>query len=401
MPPNLKKKVLLINDHIHFGGGGDAVFRFERSVLENNGFEVFTLSFGTNDSSENHYIVKSSGSGYTNKFRKFISSNGLKNEVKRIVAEIDPDLIHIHLVSRFPLAVYDTDILKGYRVIQTLHGPNLFCATSWGGLKNSASCELGIGLKCFTRGCTSLSTAGLYWQLQKRYWNVLTEHVDLFHCPSLNILNSAKRLGLNKAEYIPLGIDPEYLNEPVKKNNPVPVLLYVGAIATPKGVQFLLPALNIIRQKFPDVKLKIAGRGELSALLQDQTEKLGLSANVELLGFVDHSKIRELYMEADIFLMPSIWQEQFGLVGPEALACKTPCVGSDVGGIPEWLKNGEHGLLIPPQDETELAGAVIKLLENKDLRMEMGEKGRAFALNYHSPLKYSENILDLVNTYIR
>lgn len=392
------KKILLLNDHFHFGGGGDAVLKFEIEFLLKNGYDVYTYSFNkTKPEGEKNFSYIENISEKSKKIKKFFVANDIEEDFKKALEKIKPDLIHIHLISKYPLSIYKH--LKGYKVVQTLHGPNLFCASSWGGLKNSSPCELGIGIKCYSKGCVSLSTALLYTQLQNRYWNDLKNNTTLFHSPSRQLYASAKRLGLTNSTYIPLGIDRVFMEEVEKPINEKPIILFVGAIAEQKGIHILIEAMKLIKDK-SDAVLKIAGGGILKPWVEEQIKTHNLT-NVELLGFVDHKKIRDLYINADIFILPSVWTEQFGLVGPEALACKTACIGSNIGGIPEWLYHNEWGLVVPPNQPTDLAQAIVKLASNPQLRKEMGEKGREFALREYSPIKYEENIINMIEEVLQ
>ena len=393
----MNKRILLINDHIHFGGGGDAVFRFELEVLEKHGYDVYTLSFDKSNEAtdvDKNFVLGVDHNNIILKISKFFSNYTIKKFVLSVLEKVDPDIIHIHLISKFPLAVYP--LLKKYKVIQTLHGPNLFCATSWGSLKNTGPCELGIGVKCYVRGCVSFPNYLLYSQLSKRLLKYLHANIDLFHCPSRQLYSTVKRLGFSNSVYLPLGIDWEFQKEVIKPKNKRPVILFVGAIAEQKGIKVLFESLLIIKKQIPDVLLKIAGRGLLEDWLKANIVDSKLENNIELLGFVPHEKIREHYINADIFVMPSIWTEQFGLVGPEALACKTPCVASNIGGIPEWLHHNEWGYLVPPNQPIDLAEASIKLLENPSIKNDFGNRGRNFVLTEYAPVKYQNNIVKLV-----
>lgn len=395
------KKILLVNDHFHFGGGGDAVLKFEAEVLKVNGYEVYTFSFNTNEVENKDlnysYIEKSSAK--QKKIQKFLGDKDINQAFAKALDNIKPDLIHIHLISKYPLAIYNN--LKGYNVIQTLHGPNLFCASSWGGLKNGAPCELGIGLKCVTRGCVTLPTALLYQQLQSRYWTPMKENVDLFHSPSRQLYSHIKRLGLKNSKYIPLGIDTKFHEPVTKSENERPTLLFVGALAEQKGIKVLVEAMRHVTKHNPNVLLKIAGRGDLEGWVEEKTSEYALEDNVELLGFVDHNKVRDLYIEADVFVLPSVWHEQFGLVGPEALACETPCVGSNIGGIPEWLHHNEWGLLVPSNESDDLAEALITLIDDPEKRKVFGKKGREFVLKEYGADKYANNILEMIESVIK
>lgn len=392
------RKITLINDHVTFGGGGDAVLQLERNFLLEKGYDVYTIGFGEIEKNDGKTFVVSCPKGkFLDKKEKFLSSKKLEKKITSILYQISPDLIHIHLVSRFPLAVYNSEYLDRVKVIQTLHGPNLFCATSWGGLKNSSPCELGIGLKCYSRGCTSFINTLLYWQLSKRYNKLLHSKIDVFHCPSMNIYTTANLLGFKNAIYIPLGVDETFMKRENRIKQSRPTLLYIGALAEQKGVQFLMPALNKIKKVFPEVLLIIAGRGVMRDFLEKQVKEYDLEKNVDFLGFVDHKVIKSLYLKSDIFLMPSIWQEQFGLVGPEALSCETPCVASNVGGISEWLRHGENGFLVPPKAPKAIADRTIELLKNPEKRIEMGKKGREYVINTYSCQEYESSLLNLIS----
>ena len=176
----------MINDHLHFGGGGDAVFRLERAAYEKAGFDVFTFSLSSGVVTEptpNDYVCQTRSSRIVNKFGKFIGAPHVRSELLKLLNKINPDFVRAHLVSRMPLSIYSA--LSGWRTVQTLHGPNLFCATSWGVVKaNGAECPLGIGGKCWRKGCISLPNMLLYSQMDKRLQPLLRSSIENYHCPS-------------------------------------------------------------------------------------------------------------------------------------------------------------------------------------------------------------------------
>ncbi len=390
------KKILLINDHLRFGGGGDAALNQEREILQREGYEVYTLGFGT-ESAQDGFLLsfKEANSSKKNKLRKFFGSKEVTHYIEEIIATVQPDVVHCHLISKHPISVYKA--LKTVKVITTLHGPNFFCTSSWGGLKNGAPCEQSIGMKCLVRGCSNITATLLYSYMKHKLWKYLSKNTDLFHCPSRNIYNVANRLGLSNLVYKPLGVDPEFMDPVVKPINKRKILLFVGAIAEVKGIKVLMNSMREIVNQSPDVLLKIAGRGHLSKWVEDFIVEYKLQENVKLLGFVPHENIRQLYIEADVFLMPSIWQEQFGLVGAEALACETPCVASDVGGISEWLQHDQSGFLVPPLSVKDLTEATLKLLDSENLRKRFGQYGRSYILTHYSPDRYKKSILEMIN----
>ena len=152
-----------------------------------------------------------------------------------------------------------------------------------------------------------------------------------------------------------------------------PVIGCLGNLYPVKGHTHLLDAAATVCKKYPDAMFLFAGRGHLLESLQRQTDRLGLTRNVRFLGFREDST--RLLMAMDIFAMPSL-SEGLPLSILEAMAAEKAIVASAVGGIPEVLREGESGLLIPPGDPAALAGAVLRLLDDRQAARRMGETAR-------------------------
>jgi glycosyltransferase involved in cell wall biosynthesis len=150
------------------------------------------------------------------------------------------------------------------------------------------------------------------------------------------------------------------------------LLLFAGQIIRGKGVDILLKALAQVRMPF---ECLIAGDGNHRATCEKLTRKLGLQDRVRFTGYLPPEQLRELYLDASIFLMSSVWPEPFGMAGPEAMRYGVPVVAFDAGGIREWLIDGENGYLAPWMDKFAFAAGVEALLGNKALARHMGERG--------------------------
>ena len=393
-------RILMINNHIDFGGGGDAVFRLERAAYEEAGHEVFTFSQHIEKpeyQKTTDFVAFESKKKALRKIGKFLYAPRIAQSFKNTLRMVQPHFVSVHLISKYPLSIYP--FLQGYPVVQTLHGPNLFCATGWGRTKSGKPCELGIGLKCYLRGCLPISDALLYIVLSRRLLMHVKRNVDLFICPSENIRDSSESNGLIPTRFVPLGIDESFVDIQRATHDGPPIVLYVGALAVQKGLMVLLDAFNLVAEKVPEANLLIAGRGSLEKELHKKTKRMELSDKVKFIGFVSRSQIADLYRRTQVVVVPSIWNEQFGLVGPEALACGVPCVGSDVGGIPEWLHDGDWGFIVPPGDARALADRIIALLEDRKLRSEFGKKGREYVVKQYNPDKYKKNRMRLLTEY--
>lgn len=153
----------------------------------------------------------------------------------------------------------------------------------------------------------------------------------------------------------------------------VPLLLCVGNLYPVKDHATLVRALSGL----PGVHLAIAGRGDEEANLRRLAQELGLADRLHLLGLRDD--VPALIDVADVFVQPS-QSEGLPLAVLEAMGHGIPVVASRVGGIPEAIKEGESGLLVPPGDSAGFAGAIGKILRSSSLADALGKGGRARAL---------------------
>jgi glycosyltransferase involved in cell wall biosynthesis len=115
-------------------------------------------------------------------------------------------------------------------------------------------------------------------------------------------------------------------------------------------------------------------------------EKINLEGQhrVEYIGEKSQDDIVGWYQRASIFVLPPVAYEALGLVNLEALACETPVVATNVGGISEAVHDGENGILVEPNDPVKLANAIQYLLDNKSVRKKFGEEGRKLIVNNFS-----------------
>lgn len=152
-------------------------------------------------------------------------------------------------------------------------------------------------------------------------------------------------------------------------------VLYVGRVIPQKGVHVLLGAMSLLQKQGVDVECRIVGAsffgGSKANSYMQELDKVAPN-NVHFVGYRSGEDLANEFRRADIFCCPSIWQEPFGMVNVEAMACGIPVVASNVGGIPEALESGA-GILVPPDDAEALAEALVRLITNEGLRRRMGE----------------------------
>lgn len=147
--------------------------------------------------------------------------------------------------------------------------------------------------------------------------------------------------------------------------------LYIGRHIEIKGIQYIIKALSLIDEK--EAKLAIAGTGPYTAELKKMVDDLGLSQQVDFLGFVPDEKLCSLYNQSKIIVLPSYAREGVLTTMLEAAACARPVITTQNTSMEEFLKDGVNGLTVPGQDSHALSQAMSKLYHDKNLRDMLGQ----------------------------
>ncbi len=163
------------------------------------------------------------------------------------------------------------------------------------------------------------------------------------------------------------------------------IVLFVGRIVPEKGLDYLIRAMAKMMTR---CQLVVVGEGYDLARQRALVADLRLGDQVSFRGALDRAAVQDLYARASVLVVPSVWPEPFGMVGPEAMAYGLPVVAFRVGGIPEWLLDGEVGFLVEPKDVDGLARRIGMLLDDPALARRLGARGRQmvkerFTLKHH------------------
>lgn len=152
-------------------------------------------------------------------------------------------------------------------------------------------------------------------------------------------------------------------------------ILFLGQVEPRKGIFELVEAVALLRERFPHIELAVGGQGALPELRR-RAQELKVADRVTELGWVDAAqKAREL-ARAAIFCLPS-HAEGLPMAMLEAMAAGKAVVVTSVGGIPDAVRDGENGILVPPGDVAALAAALGRLLEDEQERQRLGQQARA------------------------
>jgi len=174
--------------------------------------------------------------------------------------------------------------------------------------------------------------------------------------------------GVDLSQFKPLAEPPNFGN-----------ILFVGRLIPRKGLDYLIAAIALAREEFPNTTLTVIGDGPNREEYEQSAREI-LKDGYEFLGFQPHQVVSELMAKAYLFSLPSITMpsgesETFGLVFIEAQAMGVPVVSFSSGGIPEVVIDGKTGFLCEEGQVDDLAEKIKVLLRNPDLRNEMGQAG--------------------------
>ena len=161
----------------------------------------------------------------------------------------------------------------------------------------------------------------------------------------------------------------------IKRDKEKFIFLAVGRLVPVKNISLQIEAMTEVVKKYPDAELWIIGDGPESNNLKFKIKNLKLDDNVKLFGRKSREELETIYSEADIFMLSSD-SEGWGMAVIEAASFGLPIIMTDVGCAGEVIKNGESGLLIPIGDKRKLVEAMLKIIEDENLRKKLGANAK-------------------------
>lgn len=341
--------------------------------LYNNGVDVklFGLSnFNRNEYNEKIEIIcedfsKSAKSKSDGDLRKIIY---LKSFFKLIslISIFKPDIVHAHYAS-------------SYGLLGALSGFKPFFVSVWG------------------NDVYDFPNKSI---IHKKVFQYVLKKSDKIFSTSRIMADEISKYTEKNITVIPFGIDLEIFKPfEVKKifDEDTLVLGAVKSLSYKYGNDTVIKAFKIIKEKFPNKKLKLLLIGD--GILRDKMEKLvtelNLNEDVRFMGMIPHSEISKYHNMIDIHIYPSVW-ESFGVSNLEAAACEKPQIASNIGGFKEILRNNVDAFLVNPYSPEEVAEKTILLIENSELRNKMGKNARE---NVIMNFNWKQNVEKMINQY--
>jgi glycosyltransferase involved in cell wall biosynthesis len=315
----------------------------------------------------------------------------LRAEFVATLAALEPDVVHLHAGFTSIAAPLVNALCERWPTIGTLHDVSPFCMTGTRRFHDlDVVCTRRAGAGCGLSGCwrpagvfhIPKQVAHLAVKSGLRQAWARVQHVTV---PSTYVRDLALYHGFDPARTT---IIPNFTEIPASASgsHDPRAILFVGALTRLKGVDLLINALALLREI--DFRLIIVGDGHLRSIIAQLIDDLDLGNRVEPLGYLEDASIIECRRRSAFAVFPSRMPESFGYAGLESLAAGKPVVGFAMGGVADWLRHGETGVIAPEITPESLADAIRVLLENSELARHLGENGRKIASTIYSEEVY-------------
>jgi len=271
----------------------------------------------------------------------------------------DADVVHAHSYSYFPTYTSAlVRVLKERPLVLTTHQP-----------PTETAFKSKLLMKVYNRSLGSLS-------LRRADKIIAVTRLEA------DFLVKVAGADPNKITVIPEGVDLDLFKPKIDESEPGNVILFVGRIAQEKGLMYLIKAIPRVTKVFPSISVLIVGDDQgIQENLMKAAENLGVEKIVHFLGPKFGYELARTYRKARVFVLPSLY-ETFGLAILEAMASGLPIVTTRTGGIPELVEDGSNGMLVSPRNHEALAEAIIKLLSDPDLSLDISKRNPVKAKRY-------------------
>lgn len=311
---------------------------------------------------ENEIEVHSTANSSRNKYMYPFASS----EVKELIREFKPDILHAHYAS-------------SYGFLGALSGFHPFVVSVWG------SDVYDFPHKGF---------------LQKAIFKFNLKRADRICSTSHIMAEEIKKYTGKQITVIPFGVDlnafkPLSVHHVFEHN-----AIVIGTVKTLEegyGIEYLIDAFSRLRVRLKNypIKLLIIGKGSLEKELKTKVKDMLIEGDTVFTGFVAPSGVPYYHNMLSIAVFPSL-SESFGVSVVEAMACEKPVVVTNVGGLPEVVENNVTGLVVPPANTKKLADALEILVKDESMRIAFGKQGRQRVERLYN---WENNLSSMVNVY--
>ena len=378
-------------------GGAEKNVRLTRDALRDRGHEVLVVStdfkLGDREPFADVVVPRLPEGVVANLLSRFWKQN-VYQALKAAINDFSPDVIHLHTIGEFgSAALWATGEVP---TVLTVHGPEPYTR------KLLLWMLPGTYYRRSSYRLRDLKLIGIAYYLfllffQRPIYRFGFRYVDMIITPSVNL---AKALDADAGRIPVAHVYNGMVFPPAPPFRRTRNILFVGRLEAVKGVDVLLRATALARERIQELSVTIAGDGEDRSRLERMSSDLGLDGTVKFCGWLTPKEVAVCYAEAEIVAIPSIWPETLASVSVEALAAGRPVVASNVGGIPEVVVDGVTGRLVRRRDARLFAEALIDILTSIETAEQMSLSARLSVVKFDIET-FSDRIESIYQTLVR
>ncbi|MGA8641420.1 glycosyltransferase family 4 protein [Candidatus Binatus sp.] len=366
-------RVAVANWHSHVVGGAESYIRGVVTALESAGIEVAMLS--ERESAAGREKIELSAGAPT----WCVSDIGEEAALAAMRAW-RPDVVYVHLIESTTLEARLLELAPAVLFAHSYHGMCISGEKTFR-FPDVRPCGLPFGWKCllhfYPNRCGGLSPITM-WQdylKQSERHSMLPKYSAIATASEYLrrqlIANGAKPERVHKLAMPVSATFTQAGSQPVaSRTHETKRIIFVGRMGLLKGTGILLDSMPAVAAALNSkINLTFVGDGPGRTAWEERARRLEAAdarINIEMAGWKKPEEIRAVLAEADLLVVPSVWPETFGLVGPEAGRLGVPAAAFDVGGISEWLVDGVNGELAPgnPPTAQGLADAIVRCIRD-------------------------------------
>ena len=402
-------KVLILNTY-YYNRGGDTTYSFNLAeLLRQHGHTVrffsmkHPLNFQTDDSrffvDYIDFVEANFQSNITTGIKvlkRSIYSIHARYKIREMLDEYRPDIAHVQNIHTHitPSVLFELK-QRNIPIVWTLHDYKFICPNATL-LEHGNICEACKGEKFYRAivyRCKKNSLPASVIASLEAYIHKLLDVkklVSVFISPSDFLRNKFIEFGWPANSIVTVHnflTDDQFF--PLEQENRN-YILFLGRVEEIKGIRTLITAVSELQQ----VLLKVAGDGELRRELETMCIENGFS-NIEFLGRLEKSAVKDVVQKCAFVVVPSEWYENYPFSIMEVMAMGKAVLASDVGGIPELVKENVTGMLFKPGNITELKQKLILMLKSKELCNTLGANARALVESVNNKKIHFEEIMKI------
>lgn len=399
-------KVLLVHKFFHITGGAE-VFFFETSrILEEHGHEVAhfsTLASKNRPSQFSPYFVNPPDFKKGNLFKRIsaigniIYSRSTKMNFERLLIDFKPDIVHVFaMFTHLSPSLLDACRKRSIPVVMSCNDYKHICP-NYKMYHHGRLCEeckdgkyyYSILNKC-CQNSMAYSVASCLESTAHHYMNILKKNVHMFLFASEFMAKKTEEFWGKGSFHWEKLLNPFDSTKYIASHEYSDYFLFFGRVIEEKGVDVLLSAMKQV----PDTRLILVGDGPQLVQIKELAHNLRLR-NVEFVGPKWGDELDNLLKFARFIVVPSIWHENFPYVIVQSFALGKAVIGTDRGGIPELIKDGENGYIYPADDPLALAERINLLWQNPLMAVAMGQKAKLLADRIFNDEVFYETLMSI------